>query len=136
MKKRNPEKALSKKSEYYISRARQLELKYFCLQYPEWQAEYNGYLVIPGCIAEKVDHSIGDSSVVQISERREALKIKMDLVIECSKKTDEVYGKYIFRGVTTGLSYDELWKKTHLPMSRSSYYNYYRKFFWILDHAK
>ena len=32
---------ISNKSPYYISKHRYLELKHFCLQYPEWKEEIN-----------------------------------------------------------------------------------------------
>lgn len=131
----NNPKVLSKKNPYYLPEARMLELKYFCRQYPIWQAEYYNCIIVPGAVPEKepVKHSLDASDVEKISEKREALKIKMDMVVDCSKRTDDTFGKYIFRGVTTGLSYDELWKRTTLPISRSSYYELLRKFYWLLD---
>jgi len=131
-------KELSKRSEYYLPKDRILELKYFCRQYPIWQAEYFNCILIPGAVPEKerVEHSIGASDVEKTSERREKLKEKMDMVIEASKQCDEQMGKYIFKGVTSGLSYDELWKKTEIPMSRRNYYYLLHKFYCILDAAR
>lgn len=129
-------KELSKKNPYYLPKARRLELKYFCMQYPQWQAEYNGCVIIPGAIAEKVNNTAKESTVELSSEKRADLKAKMDLIIDCANKTDEIMGKYVFCGATSGLSYDKLWKKMEIPMCRSQYYVYCQKFFWILDHAK
>lgn len=133
-------KVLSQKNPYHLPKARRLELKYFCMQYPQWFAEYNDCLVIPGAIPERdrVIHSLDASTVEQISEKRAEQKFKMDLVISASKEcsTDEMIGRYVFQGVTTGLSYDELWKRTEMPISRSSYYECLNKFFYVLDRLR
>jgi len=131
-------KTLSKKNPYYLSDARKRELVYFCRQYPEWEALYNGCVIIPGAIPEKehVNNTPTESDVEKISEKREALKFKMDMVLDCAKRVDEPFSKYIFWSVTQGISYDELWKKTMLPISRSSFYALWHKFFWLLDQVK
>jgi len=131
-------KTLSKKNPYYLSDARKRELMYFCRQYPEWEALYNGCVIIPGAIPEKehVNNTPTESDVEKISEKREALKFKMDMVIEASQACSSDMGVYIFRGATMGWSYERLWKKTGVPMSRSSYYELLNKFYYILDQAR
>lgn len=129
-------KTMSKRNPYYLPIERRLELKYFCMQYPRWEAEYNGCIIVPGAATPekvRVDENRNDSMVEITVERREGLKTKMDMVIETSKQCDKDFGKYIFRGVTTGLSYDQLWKRMTLPLSKSSYYMVMEKFFWMLD---
>jgi len=133
-------KVLSQKNPWHLPKARRLELKYFCMQYPQWFAEYNDCIIIPGAVPERerVQHSLDSSTVEKISEKRAEQKFKMDLVTAASKQCceDVMIQRYVFQGATTGLSYDELWKRTELPISRSSYYDCLNKFFYILDQIR
>jgi len=131
-------KSMSKKNPYYLPVERRLELKYFCRQYPRWQAEYNNCVVLPGAVPEKekVDHTLTESDVEKIAEKREVLKNNMDMVIDASKKCSDDFGKYIFRGATTGLSYDRLVLKMYLPLNKRTYCELMQKFFYILDKTR
>lgn len=61
-------------------------------------------------------------------------------VTECCTKasiisalTDETMGKYILLAVTQGLSFLQLKMQYDMPCSKNTYYDRYRKFFWLLN---
>ena len=127
---------LSKKNPYYISKHRYLELKHFCLQYPEWKERYSklqltmnksGICIIPGTQLYSSD-PVGNVA----SEMAELYK-KMQLIEDCAKSTDEALGKYILVAVTLAKPYEYLQTVLEIPCCRDTFYTYYRKFFWLLN---
>lgn len=124
---------LSKNNKYYISRHRYYELKHFCLQYPEWKKIYNDICrEVPGGIIK-----LGESP--QMDKRmyvRQLYFAKMCLVEECAKLTDPILGNYILRGVTEGLTYSYFRTVERIPCCKDTYYELYRKFFYILHKKK
>ena len=126
-------KVLSKKNPYYISKHRYLELRHFCLQYPEWKKEYlyleglkhTSSLIKPG---EGVLDPIGN-----IASRMATLSYRMELVETCAKRVDPFLGDYIFKAVTEDRSYVWLYTNLNIPCGKDLYYKLYRRFFWELS---
>ncbi|MEH2935876.1 hypothetical protein [Acutalibacter sp. JLR.KK004] len=131
---RHPE--LSEKNPYWIERHRYYELKHFCLQYPLWKKEYD---IIDG--ASKRGGDLG--TVIQISgygdptakaaEAMIYLSTRMDMVKKAAADSDELLAKYLVIGITEGWSYDVLKARLEIPCGKDTYYDRYRKFFWLLD---
>ena len=131
---RHPE--LSEKNPYWIERHLYYELKHFCLQYPLWKKEYD---IIDG--ASKRGDDLG--TVIQISgygdptaQAAEAmiyLSTRMDMVKKAAADSDELLAKYLVIGITEGWSYDVLKARLEIPCGKDTYYDRYRKFFWLLD---
>ncbi|MBO7449782.1 MAG: hypothetical protein J6U54_05375 [Clostridiales bacterium] len=120
---------LSKRNKYYISKHRYYELKHFCLQYPEWKmllqhsfdvAQNNGDL--------QWSDPTGEKAIF-----REHLQRKIKLVEAVAYETDEIIGSYILKAVTEDLSYTFLKTKLDMPCGRDSYFNLYRRYFYLLD---
>lgn len=126
---------LSTKNKYWISKHRYYELKYFCLQYDEMKKMYykmddtslpsvaNG-----GCISNTILNPTEDIAIIKTmcSER-------MKMIEDTARETDHELYEYIFKAVTQNLSYSYLRGVLNIPCSRGTYYDRYRKFFWLLS---
>ena len=116
---------ISKTSPYYISKHRYLELKHFCLQYPEWEEAVK---TIKGRVpeADEKDPTGNDASMLA------DLKKRMELVNLAAKGADTVLAPFIFAHVTKGCTYERL-RIDGIPCCRESFYIYLRKFFYLLN---
>lgn len=128
---------VSKKNKYWISKNRQYELKYFCLQYPEWKREYaaNGvpstYKMVQPRVRTKPTNPTEMAAI-----KKSILSEKIELIEETAKTVDGLLYDYILKGVTEGLSYSKLKAKHDIPCNKDTYYERYRRFFWTLDKMK
>lgn len=126
---------LSIKNKYWISKHRYYELKHFCLQYPEWKKMY--LIVTDDSIPTYQPNSEKKSGHSDPTARRAILaadyKERIELVERCAKEADECLYNYILKGVTENFSYEYLYTKLEIPCSRDTYYDRYRKFFWLLN---
>ena len=127
---------ISKKSQYYISRHRYYELKHFCMQYKEFKKAYNSLCEkIPGGVVQvnKTDGALKEDESFYVRER---YLNNINLIEECAKLTDSTIGAYILKAVTEGLTYSSLRLNDSIPCCKDSYYELYRKFFYILSRKK
>lgn len=131
---------ISKNKEYYIDRERFYELKHFCRQYPNWKKEY---LNLRNEIVQNVKREGDIKTISGLSRKTEDLAVKMayisekiDLVDSIISDLDELLSKWIFLAVTEGFSYDYLRVKLGMKHSKGSFYNEFRKFFWILSEKR
>lgn len=129
---------ISKRNKYWIPKYRFLELKYFCLQYPEWKREYR-------ILQTSIDTSSTNSEIKTQQEfqdptgnlavRLEKLNSKISLVGKIAKMSDSEIGDYVLLAVTEGLSFVNLKMMYEIPCERDMYYDRYRRFFWLMDRA-
>ena len=63
-------------------------------------------------------------------------KEKIDLIERIALDADRYLYEYILKAVTEELSYTYLRSKLDIPCGRDMYYDRYRKFFWLLSHAR
>lgn len=130
---------LSKKNKYYVEKHRYYELKHFCLQYPIWQ---KAYLALDGLSRRPEDLQIFSNSGVctdptaNCAIAKSFYSERIDLVVAACKETDAEMWRYILRGVTEALSYDYLKLHYNIPCCKESYYEMYRKFFYILNKTR
>lgn len=120
--------AVSKKNPFWLSKNRYYELKYFCLQFWDWQkrrAQLDG-------VATRENREPTESEAIERAELSE----KIQKVMTCAKLAAHQYDDYLLTGVTKGLSYDTMCARKVLPIARDAYYVIYRKFFWLLDGAR
>lgn len=128
---------LSENSKWHLNRHRFLELKHFCMQYPEWDKYYR---IIGIQKTVPIDEMIfyGKGNLPSDPTARAAIakteyKYRMELVKETADDACGDLSRFIFEGVTRGLSYEELEGKFgRIPCSRDTYYDNYRKFFALL----
>ena len=129
---KNQRSELSIKNKYWIPKYRYLELKNFCLQYPDWKKAINE-------ITEVKTH-LQISTAGNFSNPTEDIALKklkyqemIELIEKTAEEADPQITKWIIRGVTESLSYEFLHYKLDLPAGREMYYDRYRRFFWLLD---
>lgn len=127
---------ISKKSQYWIPKYRYLELKNFCLQYPDWKKQtshaYRSLVPSYDPVAGRASNDIYRPTEKEIIELN-IMYEKISCVEECARAADASIWNYIVEGVANGYSYDYLHLKIGMPAGRSMYYDRYRKFFYILD---
>lgn len=130
----------SRKSKWWIPKYRFLELKYFCLQYPEWKREAYDILLSTGHPTFGVDKVMTQiefkDSTGDLAIRFQNLNSKISLVGKIAKMSDESIGDYILKAVTENLSFVKLKTIYEIPCERDMYYDRYRKFFYYLSHQK
>lgn len=125
---------LSQKNKYWIERHRYYELKHFCLQYRTWKkarAAIDGmreYGFEGGFV-----HTVPGDPTAKAAEARLFYTNRIEMVERVAKETDPIIGEYILIGVTQGASYDILNARLPIPCCKDSYYDLYRKFFWLLS---
>ena len=129
---------LSKRNKWHISKHKFLELKHFCLQYPEWHKLYlelslRGYTAASGNEIKccNLDDNVGNAAIEMYY-----ISKKMDLIKEVAYNTDPILGDYIFKAVTNGYPFTYLKTILEIPCERDMYYDRYRKFFWLLSHER
>lgn len=130
---------LSEKNKYHIDKHRYYELKHFCLQYKHFKKMYATLNDLGASISllERTSSTNMPSDITAKSAIRKAYygeKIKM--IEKAAVEADEYLYAYILKAVTEGLSYAHLKARLDIPCSRDTYYDRYRKFFWILSEMK
>lgn len=125
---------ISEKNKYWISKHRHYELKHFCLQYRDWKGSYedaDGYESEAG----KSDTRFSDRTARHGLLRTKYLE-KIKMVEYAAMNADEGLYPYILKAVTEGLSFTYLKSRLEIPCSRDTYYDRYRRFFWLLDQMR
>ena len=130
---------ISNKNQYYIDKHRHYELKHFCLQYPEWKKKYDilGVPTMSTSMLERIPASniVGDPTA-RFAINKAYYSDRIELVERIAVETDRYLCAYILKAVTEGLSYNYLKTKLNIPCSRDTYYNRYRRFFWLLSESR
>ena len=126
---------LSKKNPYWIPREKYYELLYFSRQYWTMKQEKKELLRTYPTISYDANYTISDISnpVEKAVCRVSYLTDMMKLIEDTIKEVDPDIYKWLLNGVTTDKSYEYLNHKMGLPMSRSAYYERYRKYFFLLS---
>ena len=130
---------LSKRNKYWIEKHRYYELKHFCLQYPIWKKKCSEIKIASSRPSDELT-SIGRSGYSDPTGNQ-AVNIAMysdwiKLVEGIASVVDPGLYDYILKGVTENVSYTYLRAKHNIPCSRNTYYDRYRRFFWLLDAKK
>lgn len=130
---------LSKKNPYWLEKHRYYELKHFCLQYPIW---IQSYLDLNGLRSHSINFgtnilkSTFEDPTAQYALKRTFFSERMDMLQKVAKDTDPILGAYILKAVTEGVSYDILKVRLEIPCCKDTYYNLYRRFFWLLSEER
>ena len=121
---------------YWIDRHRYYELKHFCLQYPIWKkarSALDGFSKTSiNSVPISKTHLIS-SPTEKCAEARLFYSDRIDMVEKIAKETDDNLGNYILKAVTEGVSYDHLKVRMNVPCCKDTYYELYRRFFWLLS---
>ena len=129
---------LSRRNRYWIDKNRYYELKYFCLQYPMWKRAWLDLdaLKTSSCGLVRTSDGMLRDPVALCASERELYSSRMHLVERAAMDSDPYLSSYIVKAVTEGYSYAYLESTLEIPCSRDTYYDRYRKFFWLLDRYK
>ena len=127
---------LSSKNKYFVEKHRYYELKHFCLQYPIWKKAYvelDGLSKRPveSIVFVKINSNTSPTEKCAIAKSFYSERIK--LIERVARHTDPELSSYILKAVTEGLSYTNLKSRLDIPCSRDTYYDRYRRFFWLLN---
>ena len=127
---------ITQKNKYWIEKHRYYELKHFCLQYPIWKKAYkalDGLSGRPLDLASFVKSDQKKDPTYRCAEAKIFYSERMDLIRQTAEETDPDLGGYILKAVTEGISYNGLKTRFNIPCQKDSYYNLYRRFFWLLN---
>lgn len=127
---------LSEKNPYWIEKHRYYELKHFCLQYPIWRKAYHsldGMSSRPSDLAMVVARSTLDDPTAKCAMARQFYSERMEMLKRAANETDPVLSDYILNAVIEGWSYDILKARLGIPCCKDTYYDLYRRFFWLLS---
>ena len=129
---------VTKKNPFWIPKNRYYELKYFCLQFWDWQKRR---AMLDG-LASRENRSPTEWEAIERAELDDRIQMVMTCVCNATEHyTDEsdinanLYEDLLY-GVTKGLSYDTMAARKVMPVGRDSYYNVYRTFFYFLSAAR
>ena len=131
---------LSPNNKYYISRQRYYELLHFCRQYTEFLAKKEE--ILASCVRPVIFDNVPSGNVPYESHMEHwAIKLanvdeKIKLIEQTAVDTDEELSGYILMAVTGGLGYDQMNARYNVPCSRNTFYDRFRKFFWLLDQRR
>jgi hypothetical protein len=126
---------LSSKNKYWIDKHRYYELKHFCMQYQSWKKTYLALDGFSKASSEAVPSKTNKYSdpTARCAEAKAFYLDRIELVEQCAWDADPELSNYILKGVTEECSYEYLKSSLNIPCSRDTYYDRYRKFFWLLD---
>lgn len=130
---------ISNKNMYWIDRHRYYELKHFCLQYPTWKkarSALDGLSKTSINVIPISKTNLISSPTEKCAEARLFYSDRINMVEKIAKETDDSLYNYILKAVTEGLSYDYLRAKLNIPCCKDTYYNLYRRFFWLLSRER
>lgn len=61
---------------------------------------------------------------------------RIKMVEKAAEEASSLFGKYILMAVTEEISYECLKTKYGMPCCKETYYDLYRRFFWLLSKAR
>ena len=130
---------LSKSNRYWIEKNRYYELKYFCLQYQTWKRRYEELDGFSGRSIDEIVYSRLNNianPTHRTAEERSLYLERMEVIEKAAIEAEPYLASYILKAVTEGHSYTYLKSRLEIPCSRDTYYDRYRRFFWLLDRTR
>ncbi len=129
---KNQRSEISVKNKYWIPKYRYLELKNFCLQYPDWKQELAALTELKAFSQNTPSGKISDPTFALVLKRERLLE-NINLIDSTAIRADEFLSPWIIKGVTESYTFEYLHLQLDMPTSRDTYYDRYRRFFWLLD---
>lgn len=130
---------LSENNKYWIERHRYYELKHFCLQYLTWKRALqalDGLNKPNNDLNAYLSSNTHSDPTAKEAEARLFYTERIEMVEHLVEETDSELSSYILKGVTEAASFDYLKNTLGIPCSKDTYYDRYRKFFWLLDKTR
>ena len=120
---------------YTLSERRKKTVVAYAMEYVEWKKEYDSFNLENKGIdqsAERIRQSDIKDNTKDAALILHDLSRKIILMQQTAKEADPFIWKYILRGVTENLTYEQLFAQG-LPCSRNTYYERRRRFYWLLS---
>lgn len=120
---------------YAIPNEERQRLRIYCYRYPGWKKALS--LLTHTSRAQRLDQVRTSTGAVgkpteQLAIKRAALSHKTRLIEDTAKETDPLMYPFLIRGVTERkMTYEKL-RAAGLAVSRNTYYDRYRKFYYLL----
>ena len=82
-----------------------------------------------------VTSTLGDPTA-KVGMARAYYSERTDMIERVAEQTDQQLAPYILKAVTEGWSYDILKVRLGIPCCKDTYYELYRRFFWLLNRER
>ncbi|RGF78683.1 hypothetical protein DXA70_06650 [Faecalibacterium sp. OF04-11AC] len=108
---RHEKPELSPKNPYHLSRHRYYELKHFCFQYKEWKkalALLDGWQSHGDEVGGIIKGNMPSDPTEHYAMLRAYYSQHIELINDCLAMLEPAIAPYILKGVTEGLSYNQL----------------------------
>lgn len=125
-------KTLSKSNEFYLPREQYLAAFRYALQYKLWKAELSVEPDTSRAVSydgDRVQTSGGYDVTVETAIRRVELQHKVDTLEQTVREVAPEFPHFLLMGVAYGFTFYQL-KDMGMPVERTSYYAYRRKFYF------
>lgn len=130
---------MSYEGKYKLSRSEFMNAKWYALRFNEWLDEYNRLADSVTAISyEKADLPKAQNKIScpteDLATRREELRRKMDIVINCAKDSGGDLFEYILAAVTNeDVTFNTLKALKNIPCAPNTFYERRRKFYYLLS---
>lgn len=115
-----------KQSKYWIEKNRYYELKFFCLQYPDWKKRIKD--IDYACLnLNSIPSGYFNDPVLKIVEARDWYQRRIDILDAVNKHC--CTNPIVFKSIIKGISY----KQINSEIDSDLYFLQYQKFFWFLN---
>ena len=125
--------SISKKNKYWIPKYRYLELKNWVRQYAGWRHDLAELRYLKSKATAGVFTGDIPRPTEELATIRARLNRNMEIVEQACLEVMPEDPVIFLKAVTEGLSYDLLSMQRVISVSRSIWYESYRRFFYILD---
>lgn len=120
---------------YSLQPERKKTVTAFAREYPFWVREYN--IINHTKKSQRMDEILTKTHVIsrpteKLAIRRVALLKKMVMIEQTAASVDPIIHKYLLRGVTEGRPFEKL-LADGMCVSRNTYYDRRRKFYYVLS---
>lgn len=118
-----------------ITKARYMELLYFCRQYPEWLSDERSMLGIQGHAMDGQPHgTLTGDPVFNLVVKRERILRKIELVEGCAKRVEGgLWFAALIKNVCGGCPHAKIKQDIMPTANRNAFYQARKEFFLLLD---
>lgn len=127
---------MSKKSPYWLPRAKLRAARFYCFQYSEWKREYRMLLGVRG--ASPLTGMPGGNDLSDPTERnavkRAELSRKIELVENTAREACSDIAEWLIMGVTNeNATYEYLRVSKGIPCGKNQYYEARKRFYYLIS---
>ena len=121
---------------YWLPKQRFLTVYHYCLQYPEWEDEYNALrsaIGVSGVNYDGMPHGSGTGDPVSLDAIRLAdLDARMKQIRDTIMEVAPEIASWLLKGVTEDRPFWYLHDVMRMPCEKDMYYDRRRKFYYLM----